>query len=362
MTLSPGHRITEVRRRDGIERAIVFIHGFSGDFANTWASLPTLIGSEVALHDWDILSLGYSTSLLPDIRSVWSADPDLPILALHLSTRLDMAPLAQYRSLALVAHSMGGLVVQRALLDSPELVPRVKHLVLFGTPSKGLIKAGFLALLKPQLRNMAADGEFVSTLRREWTARFDDAPPFRLLAVAGDRDQFVPPESSLHPFAPRFRRVVAGDHLSMIKATHAEAESLALLVAALSTRPEPEPASAPLRTSVMEMSEAELERAVAERGQNLTQAEVVNIAIKLDLEGQRQQAIELLEQHAHLGPDVKGTLGGRYKRLWLVTGDRAHARRAFELYRDGLATAEAAKGGGSDQYHAQLYYTEPAML
>jgi pimeloyl-ACP methyl ester carboxylesterase len=111
---SPGHRINEIRRRDGIERAIVFFHGFSGGHQDTWGLFPTLAGTDPALSEWDILSLGYSTSLLPDIRSVWSADPDLPILATHLRTRLEMAPLAQYRSLALVAHRMGGLVVQRA--------------------------------------------------------------------------------------------------------------------------------------------------------------------------------------------------------------------------------------------------------
>jgi hypothetical protein len=262
---------------------------------------PTLAGTDPALSEWDILSLGYSTSLLPDIRSVWSADPDLPILATHLRTRLEMAPLAQYRSLALVAHSMGGLVVQRALLDDSELVPRIKHLVLFGTPSTGLTKAGFFAFLKPQLRNMAAGGEFVAALRREWTERFDDAPPFHLLVVAGDRDQFVPPESSLSAFAPRFRRVVAGDHLTMIKATDARAEGLNLLIAALSTRPEPPAAAATLRASALEMTEPQVERALADREDKPTQAEVVNAAIKFDLDGKRQHAIELLERHLGLG-------------------------------------------------------------
>lgn len=198
--MSPGHRITEVRRRGGVNRAVVFVHGFGGGHGDTWALFPTLLGTDVSLNEWDILSLGYSTSMLPDVRGIWSADPDLPILALHLNTRFDIEPLGQYQALALVAHSMGGLVVQRALLDNPDLVPRVRHLVFFGTPSGGLRKAGFFAFLKPQLRNMAADGEFVTKLRHEWQDKFDDAPPFRLLAVAGDRDQFVPPESSLNPF------------------------------------------------------------------------------------------------------------------------------------------------------------------
>jgi pimeloyl-ACP methyl ester carboxylesterase len=347
---SPGHRINEIRRREGSDRAIVFVHGFSGSHANTWASFPTLIGTDVSLNAWDIFSLGYSTSMLPDIRGVWSADPDLPIVALHLITRLELAPLAPYRSLALVAHSMGGLVVQRALLDSPDLVPRVKHVIFFGTPSGGLVKAGFFAFLKPQLRNMATNGTFVTGLRREWTERFDDSPPFQLLAVAGDRDQFVPPQSSLNPFPPRFRRVVAGDHLSMIQATNTHAESLRLLVAALSARAEPTAASAPLLTQAVEMSEPQVERALADREDSLTEAEVVNAAIKLDLDGKRQQAIDLLGRYLGVGTDVKGTLGGRFKRLWLETGDQTHADRAAELYWSGLDAALAA----SD--HGQVYY------
>ena len=103
-----------------------------------------MVGNDPALSEWDILSLGYGTSMLPDIRSIWSADPDLPILATHLITRLNMAPLAPYRSLAIVAHSMGGLVAAGAARRSgPD--PAGQHVVFFGTPSGGLVKAGFFA-------------------------------------------------------------------------------------------------------------------------------------------------------------------------------------------------------------------------
>jgi pimeloyl-ACP methyl ester carboxylesterase len=347
---SPGNRLTEVRRRDGTDRALLFIHGFSGDQQETWGLFPTLMGTNTSLNDWDILSLGYSTSLLPDIRGIWSADPDLPVVAINLNTRFGTAPLARYRSLAIVAHSMGGLAVQRALLDNPSLVPRVKHLVFFGTPSGGLRKASFFGFLKPQLKNMVATGKFVTALRREWTARFDDAPPFDLLVVAGDRDQFVPPESSLSPFALRFQRVVAGDHLSMIKAKDAKAESIQLLVAALSAKPEPPAVSAPLRTSAMEMTEPEVKQAIEDRKGGLTQAEVVNAAIKLDLDGKRFQAIDLLERHLGLGTDIQGTLGGRFKRLWLETGEQTHGIRSAELYRKALDASLAADD------HEQVYY------
>jgi pimeloyl-ACP methyl ester carboxylesterase len=346
---SPGHRINEIRRRGGIDHAILFLHGFSGDHEETWGRFPTLVGTDPALNDWDILSLGYSTSLLPDLRGIWSADPDLPILAIHLKTRLGIVPLAQYRSLAIVAHSMGGLVVQRALLDNPALVPRVSHLLFFGTPSGGLRKAGLFARLMAQVRNMAAEGEFIRALRSDWSDRFEKKLPFELFVVAGDRDQFVPPESSLKPFRPSFQRVVAGDHLSMVKPMDAQAESLCLLIGALTAEPEPAAASAPLRTSVMEMTEPQVERALAD-SDSLTEAEVVNAAIKLDLDGKRQQAVDLLGRYLGLGTDIKGTLGGRFKRLWLETGDQTHAHRASELYRGGLDAALAA----SD--HEQVYY------
>jgi pimeloyl-ACP methyl ester carboxylesterase len=86
--------------------------------------------------DCDIFTLSYATTLLPDIVGVWSADPDIPILATLLRTRIGIAPLERYADLVLVAHSMGGgLVAQRALVDDTSLFGRVRTLVLFGTPS-----------------------------------------------------------------------------------------------------------------------------------------------------------------------------------------------------------------------------------
>ena len=79
--------------------------------------------------------------------------------------------------------------------------------------------------------------------------------------VAGDRDQFVPSKSSLDPFAPRFRRVVAGDHLTMIKATDARSEGLNLLIAAQQYVPSRRPRRPRLRASPLDMTEPQVERA-----------------------------------------------------------------------------------------------------
>src|SRR5262245_49377396 len=138
--------LRELRNEPGIDRAVVFIHGFSGSRDDTWATFPNLLGTEV--KDWNIFTLGYATTLLPDVLGIWSADPDLPILADLLHLELTITPLDRYRSVALVAHSMGGLVAQKALVDHRDLVSRISHLVLFGTPSGGLIKAGLARFWK----------------------------------------------------------------------------------------------------------------------------------------------------------------------------------------------------------------------
>lgn len=83
-----------------------------------------------AWHRIGMCSIRLVGTDVPSIRGVWSADPDLSILAVHLKTRLGIAPLVEYRHLAIVAHSMGGLVVQRAMLDNPALVARVSSAAL----------------------------------------------------------------------------------------------------------------------------------------------------------------------------------------------------------------------------------------
>jgi pimeloyl-ACP methyl ester carboxylesterase len=354
-----GHKLTEIRNKPGADSAIVFIHGFKGDVDDTWGLFPTLLGTEVALADWNILSLGYNTSLLPGTRGIWSADPDLPILGLQLQTRLGIAPLVRHTRIALIAHSMGGLVAQRALVDDPKLADRIKYLFLFGTPSAGLTKAGILArLLGPlfgkQVHNMASGGEFISTLRATWTRSFgtppEADPPFQLFVVAGDRDQFVPPAASLEPFPRRFQRVVTGDHLAMVKPADGKSESVQLVIAALTAASGTAQPTPSLRLAAEQGVSEVASRVVAAKGTTLTEAEIVEAALAFDRAGERSRSIELLQRHIGLGTDVQGTLAGRVKRRWLQEGDPEDATWALALYGAALATATA------NEDHEQVYY------
>lgn len=327
-------------RANHVDRAVVFLHGFTGGRDDTWDRFPGLLGS--ATPDWDIFTVGYATTLLPDVVGIWSADPDLPILATLLCTQLKIPPLLPYRSIALIAHSMGGLIVQKALVDDPSLAARVRDVILFGTPSAGLRKARWLPFWKRQLKNMAQGSTFITGLRDEWKRLYGAGSPFNFLVVGGASDQFVPPESSLEPFEKRFQRVVVGDHLSIVKPANADAPSLNLVVATLGIgiTPALDPGAELRLAGERATTEApRLVRDLEAGTATMSVKEIVDAALALDRVGRRAESIALLERHTEKDTDVKGTLGGRIKRLWFETEQPEYAERALRLYQEALKAA-----------------------
>jgi pimeloyl-ACP methyl ester carboxylesterase len=328
-------------RNENKDRAVIFLHGFTGNRDDTWDRFPGLLGT--AISDWDIFTLGYATTLLPDIVGIWSADPDLPILSTMLRTQLEMPPFKDYGSLALIAHSMGGLIVQKALVQDPQVAQRVRHVLLFGTPSGGIRKANWIHFWKRQLNNMAYNSSFITDLRANWKRLYEAQSPFKLLVVAGASDQFVPPSSSLEPFDIRVQRVVVGDHLSIVKPNDSGAPSLALAAATLSTGTTPPPDAADqLRlASERPISQAsalveQVQAAPAEMPVKI----IVDSALALERAGKRSEAITMLERYKEKDTDIKGTLGGRLKRLWMETDQDEYAERALALYQEALDKAK----------------------
>ena len=184
------------------------------------------------LDPWDVFGIGYSSSLRFDVGQVWRADADLEMLGYYLRTMLAVRPLSEYRSIALVAHSMGGLVAQQALLD-PQTRARVSHLFMFGTPSMGVGKANPFRGANRQARDMAPGSAFITNLRTAWPGVYGNGTEFALRVVAGERDAFVLPASSIEPFPDDTRFVVPGDHATMIKPAGIESPSVQLVVAGL---------------------------------------------------------------------------------------------------------------------------------
>ncbi len=333
------------------ETAIVFIHGFSGDAQKTWGSFPGLLAQDQRIEDWDIFSLGYATSLAPDLTGFWSADPPLVSLADLLRTTITLSPLDKYTSLALVAHSMGGLIAQRALLDD-KLSERASHVILFGTPSGGLVKASPLAFWKRQFRDMARGSPFISDLRQRWVTQFGERPPFVFWAVAGDSDEFVPRTSSIEPFPPAQRAVVRGNHLEIVKPVKADDLNVQLVLKVLIGDAAP---AGPWNSARVAVESREFHRAVRllePHKAELDDQALVQLALALEGVGRAQDAVKLLEEHGRSSTDALGVLAGRLKRRWLAERRRADAERALDLYSKAFALAEASHDSAQSFYHS----------
>lgn len=332
----PSPSLVPFRDDPSAQAAVVFVHGFGGDSTKTWGQFPDLLTQQKPLNGWNLYSLGYqSNPLMPDLRGLWSSNADITQLAGLLRTHLDLPPLAGRKALALVAHSMGGLVVQRALLDAPELQKRVGHVAMFGTPSGGLGKARWpFGWFKQQVADMAAGGPFVTTLRQQWERSFGRGAPagFRFLVVAGESDQFVPPTSSLAPFDDGVCRRVPGNHLQIVKPADADSPSLKLLVQFLTGRGDERSAVAAAAAVAVECRrDHEVVERLLPQAKELDQRGAVDLALSLDRLGRRQEAVAVLERRQE--PDALGTLGGRYKRLWVQEQRAEDGERAEELYR-----------------------------
>lgn len=347
-------------RNKAQDAAVIFIHGFGGNAGQeTWGNFQDYLKKERDLANWDIYCLSYATKLRIDLVGIWAADPDIPKLARYLHTCCKTPPLDRYKCLALVAHSMGGLVVQRALVDFDDLSDVVSHLFLFGTPSGGLQKASPFRWLKRQGRDMTSKSPFIIDLRHRWLQKFGDSfgktLPFRFWIVAGDRDEFVPASSSLAPFQNDFSKaeidVVPGNHLQIVKPCSDKELSVQLLFKGLRGNAG---VSGSWTGAAVAVESRDFKKAIKLLEPHLDELDVdavVQLALALESVGRSEDALSLLEKHQHSSTDAMGVLAGRLKRRWLVERRDADARRARELYAEAYRLAEEAVDHEQAFYH-----------
>ena len=345
--------VATLRRRDDATSAIVFIHGFTGNTATTWETFKATLLSDQRLNEWDVYSIGYSSRFAVDIP-IWAADPRLDVCAIGFRTKLTHPPLEQYRALAVVAHSMGGLVVQRAMLDSTKLRAKVSHVVLYATPSGGLRKTRFGSLLKGQLADMAEDGAFIRDLRFGWESQFGRDTPFAFKAIAGSEDYFVPAESSLLVFADPHREVVPGNHIDIVHPMNVQHPSYEIFFKTLSGGGILRTAADSARLAVETQQHRSAVDALLPEASALDSEAIVTLSLALESLGHRNEAVNVLTTHVNQGHatlDVIGVLAGRLKRRWLFSRNLTDYERSLELYQSRLQNAVAA--GKLDQAYYQ---------
>jgi hypothetical protein len=142
-------------------RLAIFVHGYMGGYISTWEQLPDLLRDEAdnqpIFRDWDYLFLGYRT-VRPGAVTTFKDIADIVVThwrnAIQGSGPFFDREESPYKSIALVAHSLGSLGVRYLVADDllhipKDLFPTLKSLAFFGTPKAGSYLAYLGGLLAP---------------------------------------------------------------------------------------------------------------------------------------------------------------------------------------------------------------------
>lgn len=135
-----------VKRKDKAPRALVLVHGITGDGYSSWTNQsdtywPDIMKDDPAFNGFDIYAYQYPTSAFGQC---------LPItdLANHMRTHLKNDGIfSEHEQVVFLAHSMGGLVTRQFLLRNREMVNKVPLVMFFATPTGGSWKANAASLL-----------------------------------------------------------------------------------------------------------------------------------------------------------------------------------------------------------------------
>jgi pimeloyl-ACP methyl ester carboxylesterase len=199
-------------------RLVVFVHGFGGQAVDTWQQFP----DGALVREWwrlsDLLFVGYDSARDNILGVANRLRQFLPLYYPRLpSDLLNIGDVSlrdgdtEYKELVIVGHSLGGVVIRRALLDvawywrkACQVDPSVARpplldasVYLFSPASAGFRPGGWLGMLKAsrawslvemQLRRSSAytdlqpDSDFLATTRMR-TEKLVSSLPIDLLAL-----------------------------------------------------------------------------------------------------------------------------------------------------------------------------------
>jgi pimeloyl-ACP methyl ester carboxylesterase/tetratricopeptide (TPR) repeat protein len=356
-----GSKIGEIicyKKAEKNPNVLLFVHGFSGSAADTFGATPTLLENDSHFAGWDIYSIGYSSDIFPSIGSgLWSVNPDITKVSKYLKTLIDNQ-FDDYGRIALVGHSMGGLAIQRMILDAPqETLQKISHLILFGTPSVGLKKARWFEFWNRQVKDLSSDSDFIKNLRKDWTNKFGTAIPFTFKTIAGSKDEFVPVESSLEPFEEKYHGIIEGNHVNMIKPKDdkdIQHQSFQIILCTLTEQQISYLQGNPEDINILLGNYQTVINKYLSNATLIGTRELTQLVFALECTNRKTEALKVLNNHpaSQNNSDLIGIIGGRYKRKYLLDGLQTDLDNATNNYSAALLMAETNKDNKQIFYHA----------
>ena len=201
------------------------IHGLSLLGTSTWDQFLALLRADPEFQGkFDVDLFKYRTSVLPILETIlpfYRQLPALEVLAAGFLTHLQMLQ-ERHNRMFLVAHSMGGLVLRKALSMDFQRGRKlsIDGGIIFSTPNHGVQLASLAAKVRlpnRQLQQLQCESAFLFELNRTWTKdRLSEV--YHLQAATGDLDSFVPTHSAELPDRPGELVIVGGaDHRTIVR-------------------------------------------------------------------------------------------------------------------------------------------------
>jgi HAD superfamily phosphoserine phosphatase-like hydrolase len=214
-----------------VKRLILFVYGLGGDPQNTWGNFPAIIRSDPKLQEYDIGFFRYPTSLfrLPFSKKY----PKIQTLADALRTVIENK-YADYKSIILVCHSLGGLIGRKYLLEEVknERPLKVSGVLLYAVPNDGTALAAvgkMVSVRHNQLRQLCKDADVIRDVGSDWIAlKMSDSVKTRYVVAALDR---VVDEHSARVFwgNPEIETLSDRGHINCVKPRDAQDISYLIL-------------------------------------------------------------------------------------------------------------------------------------
>ena len=215
----------EMRPRFGVskkltgDRALVFVHGWRGD-NNSFGKLPAILGKRFACPSF---IYEYPTG-------AWSPSPSIVFIARDFDNWFRNE--VQARTVGVIAHSMGGVVVRKFLCS--QMIRRdpvgrqIRQITFIASPNNGAVFASigrhvpFLASC--QLHELSPNGGFMFDLNEQWQEWVSsNVPSYAMVrSIVGAADDVVSP-SNAQGGDPSAALIAEATHTSIVDVSDDEA-------------------------------------------------------------------------------------------------------------------------------------------
>lgn len=179
-------------------KKIVLVHGLGGAIDKTWGKFPEFLEKDSDL-DVEVIEYGYLT---PPLRSLgfWKRAPGILNIANALLTMLRHKVDLENDEVILAGHSLGGLIVKKAILRLKATGERhnIKKICFFDVPHNGSGYAHvgkFIGFRNRHLRALTTDSGELDDLNEQWVSQGLDSE-FEILSAVADNDDIVPSNSA----------------------------------------------------------------------------------------------------------------------------------------------------------------------